>query len=94
MIRKLLKHVLGRVDTFVPANAYPKSMEVGGSERGYDTFDAIMTVSRPSESPGHDVKFVTKRIVDDNQTLGIVGSLPENLLDGGTRNVHEGFYDR
>jgi len=94
MIRKLLKHVLGRVDAFVFANAYPESVEVGGSEGRYDTLDAIVTISRPSKSLGHDVELVAKRIVDDNQTLGVVGSLLENLSDGGTRNVHEGFFGR
>ena len=69
-------------------------MEVGGSEGGYDAFHAVMAIGRPSEPPRHDVEFVTKRIVDDQQTLGGVGSLVEDASDGGARHVHEGFYDR
>ena len=91
MIRQLLEHVFGRIDTFVFAYAYPESVEVGGSEGGYDTLHAVMAISRPSEPPRHDIKLVTERIVDDNQTLGGVEGLAKDLLDRGARHVHEGF---
>lgn len=89
-----MEHIFGRIDPFVPANAYPESVEVGGSERGYDTLDAIVTIGGSSESPSNDVELVVKRIVDDNQTPGSVRSLAKHLLDGGAGHVHQGFYGR
>jgi len=82
--RKPLEHVLGRIDTFVLADAYPESVEVGGSEGRYYALHAVMTISGPSELPRHNVELVAKRIVDDNQTLGGVVSLAKDLLDGWT----------
>lgn len=94
VIRKLLKHVLCRVDSLVLADAYPESVKVGGSESGYDTLNAVMAIGRSSEPPRYDVELVSERVVDDDQPLGCVGSLAKDLLDGGAGHVHEGFYDK
>jgi len=93
-IRKHLKHVLGRINAIVPANAYFQPVEAGGSEGRYDALHTIMSISRPSKLAGHDVRLVIERVVDDDQTLWCMGSLAEDILYGGTRHVHEGFCDR
>ena len=91
MVGELLEYILCRVNPFVPANADPKPVEVRRSERGYDALDAVVAVGRSSEPPRNHLEFVAERIVDENQTSWSVGSLAKDLLDGGARDVHEGF---
>ena len=94
MIRKFLKDVFSSINAFISPNPDSEPVKIRGSEGRYDTLYAIMTISGPSESPRHNFDLVTERIMDENQTLGTVGSLAENFFDGGTRHVHQGFYDR
>ena len=89
--RKFLKYVLGCVYTLIFSDAYPQPMEVGGSKSGYDALHTIMAVGGPSNLLGHNAGPVKERVVDDDQILGSVRSVAENVSHRRTGHVREGF---